>query len=149
MSGANHHFVAKLDGATFVLLFRLNEKKEKYVKDIEHILALLNRPVPVHDMMLEVNARAGMSFSPEHSTNIFTLIRFAQAAVESQEEKSNLVTVYSSAVSQQAARKLKLINDLRDAIQNNDLFMVFQPQLDIREHKIVSLEALMRWQHTE
>lgn len=149
ISGTSSHFVTKLDGASFVLLFRLNQEKQKYVDDVEHMLALLNRPVAVHDMMLEVNARVGMSFAPEHSTNIFTLVRFAQAAVEANQEKSKLVTVYSSVVSQQAARKLKLINDLRTAIQNNHLFMVFQPQLDIREHKIVSLEALIRWQHPE
>lgn len=149
VSGVNRHFVAKLDGASFVLLFRLNQEKQKYLDAIEHILALLNRPVPVHDMMLEVNARAGLSFSPEHSTHIFTLVRFAQAAVEANEEKSKHVTIYSSVVSQQAARKLKLINDLRGAIQNDALFIVFQPQLDIREHKVVSLEALLRWQHPE
>jgi len=149
VSGGASYSVAKLGASSFVLLFRLNHEKQKYIHDIEHILALLNRPVPVHDMMIDVNARAGVSFSPEHSTNIFTLVRFAQAAVEAQSDNSSVVSVYTSLFSQQAARKLRLINDLRSAIKNNDLYLVFQPQLDIREHKIVSLETLIRWRHPE
>ncbi len=149
LPGGPVHYSAMLDSVSFIVLFRLREEKQKYVNDVEHLLALLNRPIAVHDMMLEINARAGLSFSPEHSTNIFTLIRFAQAAVESDQEQEQPVVLYSSVVSQQAARKLKLINDLRGAIQHDELSLVFQPQLDIRAHKIVSLEALVRWRHPE
>jgi EAL domain-containing protein (putative c-di-GMP-specific phosphodiesterase class I)/GGDEF domain-containing protein len=144
------NFDAKVDSASFVLLFRLKSEKQKYFNDVEHLLSLLNRPVTVHDMAFDIKARAGVSFSPEHSTNIFTLVRFAQAAVESQPEtERGKLAVYSNIVSMQGERKLKLINDLRYAIKNNELYLVFQPQLDIRSKKIISLESLVRWRHIE
>ncbi len=152
VSNKHRYFVCKLDSASFVVMFRQKEEKSVYVSHAQHILELLNRPIAVHDMHLDVNAVIGMSFSPEHSTNIFTLVRFAQAAVEAEVahgNNKNVVALYSSIVSQQAARKLKLINDLRTAIKHDELYLVFQPQLDLRERRIVSVEALLRWKHPE
>jgi EAL domain-containing protein (putative c-di-GMP-specific phosphodiesterase class I)/GGDEF domain-containing protein len=149
VSGKSALHVVRLDSAAFVLLFRLREEKQKYIDNMQHLLELLNRPVSVHDMSLEAKVRAGMSFLPEHSTNIFTLVRFAQSALELRESEPQLLSIYSSVVGQQAARKLKLINDLRTAIQAGELSLVFQPQIDIREQKIISLEALIRWKHAE
>jgi|GEM_PF-5407733 len=142
-------FVAKLDSASFVVLFQMDDEKQTYVENIVHFLALLNRPIDMLDMTLDVNAKAGMAFSPEHSTNIFTLIRYAQAAVESNNTSHSSVSEYSRIIGQQATRKLKLINDLRGAIKADELTFFYQPQLDIVSQKISSLETLLRWNHPE
>jgi EAL domain-containing protein (putative c-di-GMP-specific phosphodiesterase class I)/GGDEF domain-containing protein len=149
LQGDQNYYAIRVDSLSFAVFFTLKDNKEKYLKDIQHLLELLNRPIELHDMFLDIQARAGVAFAPEHSTNIFTLLRFAQAAVETKVDASITVALYSSMVSQLAARRLKLISGLRRAIHAGELSLVFQAQLDIRERKIVGIEALCRWQHPE
>lgn len=149
-STANQKYYAmRIDSLSFAVFFTFKESKEKYLGEIQHLLGLLNRPIEIHDMFLDIQARAGVAFAPEHSTNIFTLLRFAQAAVETKNDATATLALYSSIVSQLAARRLKLVSGLRRAILADELSLVFQAQLDIRAKKIVGMEALCRWQHPE
>ncbi len=139
----------RIDSNAFVVLLGMKEGKDSCINNIQHLLEILNRPVSVNDMKLEAKSRVGISFLPEHSTNIFTLARFAQAAAESQLEQVNKPVLYSSVIGKEVSRKLRLVSDLRVALQREEFSLVFQPQLDIRNKKIVSIEALIRWPHPE
>lgn len=139
----------RMDSNTFIVLLRMSERKDKSINDVQHLIEILNRPVSVNDMKLEAKVRVGISFLPEHSTNLFTLARFAQAAVESQPGQSGKPVLYSSVIGKEVGRKLKLVSDLRIALQRDEFTLVFQPQLDIQHKQVVAIEALIRWSHPE
>lgn len=147
--GQERQYVAAVDKTSFVMFFEVSDDKESCLAQVKHLLDLVNRPLEYHGIHLDVGAKAGIAFSPEHSTNIFTLIRFAQIASEVESVKTGMVELYASSMDNYTARKLMILGDLRTAIENKTLHLNFMPQLDINKKEVVGIEALTRWSHPE
>jgi len=56
---------------------------------------------------------------------------------------------FTADMNAQAVERLNLENNLRTALDKKELFLMYQPQMDIKSRKIVGVEALLRWQHPE
>lgn len=85
---------------------------------------------------------------PEHSGNGDSLMQFAQLALdEAVGNEHGSYFLYKHELSDRLNNNLKLINWLKSAISNNELYMVYQPQLDIETSEIIGMESLIRWQH--
>ena len=96
-----------------------------------------------------VAASASASF-PEHGADSETLIKNADAAMYSAKESGrNNFRFFTEDMNAQVVERLTLENSLRLALDKKELFLVYQPQMDIATGKIIGLEALLRWQHPE
>jgi EAL domain-containing protein (putative c-di-GMP-specific phosphodiesterase class I) len=92
----------------------------------------------------------GISIFPEHGMDAETLIKNADWALYSAKDGGrNNIYCFSEDLGAKAAEDLALGNALRLATENNQLYLVYQPQMDIASGKMVGLEALLRWQHPE
>jgi diguanylate cyclase (GGDEF)-like protein/PAS domain S-box-containing protein len=99
---------------------------------------------------LNITCSLGISIFPEHGTDTETLIKHADAAMYSAKEGGrNGFRFFTEEIDAQAVERLTLENSLQYALDKKELFLVYQPQMDIGSRKITGLEALLRWKHPE
>lgn len=97
---------------------------------------------------VHVNAALGISLYPNDGQTIDHLLHHAEVAMTRIKSSGHTQFVfYEEHMNSRAVERLKLEHDLRQALQEDQLFLVYQPQIDLRSGKIAGVEALVRWQH--
>lgn len=98
---------------------------------------------------LELHVAAGVCCRPEHGNTTRELLRRAQIALEDAEEGRARVALYREGRDGEHRRRLALAADLRQAIERDELTLVYQPKVSVATRTISSFEALVRWTHAE
>jgi diguanylate cyclase len=99
---------------------------------------------------LNVSSSIGISIFPEHGADGETLIKNADSAMYSAKNNGrNNFRFFMEDMNAQVVERLALENSLRLALPQKELFLVYQPQMDIATGRIIGLEALLRWQHPD
>src|ERR1035438_8880036 len=97
---------------------------------------------------LGVSCSLGISVFPEHGADSETLIKNADAAMyRAKADGRNNFRFFTDDMNAQAVERLTLESNLRSALAKEQLFLMYQPQIDIATGRIIGLEALLRWQH--
>jgi EAL domain-containing protein (putative c-di-GMP-specific phosphodiesterase class I) len=87
--------------------------------------------------------------TPQETEDIFSIVRKAKIAVDKSIELSQQSASFEEKDDQQIQRNLKLSHDLSQAIEENQLKLVYQPKLDLKTKSCTGFEALVRWVHPE
>ncbi|TYP56138.1 putative bifunctional diguanylate cyclase/phosphodiesterase [Thermosediminibacter litoriperuensis] len=92
----------------------------------------------------------GIALCPNHATSLTELMKFADIALfSSKNHGKNTFTYYNEEMGEANKRKFGIFLNMKKALQKNELYLEFQPQLDIKQNKIVGIEALARWKSSE
>ncbi len=92
----------------------------------------------------------GYSFAPEHGDSRDRLIKNALTALSvSINDEHQHFTVFMENYATGIQANALMLDHLRNAISNEELFLVYQPQLDIRSQRITGIETLVRWRHND
>jgi diguanylate cyclase (GGDEF)-like protein/PAS domain S-box-containing protein len=123
----------------------------------EKILGLFERPFMVENLStevaagvklpIEVGASVGIAAAPEHGQEADRLLRRADLAVRAAKEMGSGCVVYSEECDPYDPHRLPLLGELRPAIEANQLFLCYQPKVDLQTRAVVGAEALLRWRH--
>jgi EAL domain-containing protein (putative c-di-GMP-specific phosphodiesterase class I) len=114
----------------------------------ERLMDAMTAEFVIQGHSLNVRCSVGISIFPEHGADRETLIKNADAAMYSAKGSSrNNFRFFTADMNAQAVERLTLESSLRLSLDNKELFLVYQPQMEIATGKIVALEALLRWQH--
>jgi diguanylate cyclase (GGDEF)-like protein len=142
--------VARLGGDEFlIVLTHVNDISDAAVSADRFMDAMTTRFV-IQGHSLILGCSLGISIFPEHGADSETLIKHADAAMYSAKDSGrNNFKFFTADMNAQAVERLTLENGLRLALDKKELFLVYQPQMDIATGKISELEALLRWQHPE
>ncbi len=106
----------------------------------------LDRPFILDTVSVLVGASIGIAFAPDHATDPTELMRCADKAMYRSKRDGTPFELYDEELDVERDR-LGLANDLRVAIDERTLEVHYQPQLDLRDGTIPSVEALVRWTH--
>ncbi len=116
--------------------------------DVESVMQAVRVPYSVPPRTLPLAASLGMALFPEHGTSQEELLKHADLAMYSAKGAGRDVLVqFEYALAAELAERLALRNDLRHALAEAQMFVVFQPRVGARDRRIVSVEALLRWRH--
>ena len=142
--------VARLGGDEFlIVLSRIRDVADAAVA-AERLMAVMTKEFIVQGNPLNISCSLGISIFPDHGESGECLIKNADAAMYSAKEKGrNNFRFFTEKMNAQVGERLTLENSLRLALDRNELFLVYQPQMDMATGKIIGLEALLRWQHPE
>ena len=106
-------------------------------------------PFLIGNQQLRVTARLGIAVFPNDGTDAETLSRNAEAAVSRAKARGERYLFYRQEMTEKIAGTLALENRLRQALENNEFVLHYQPKVDAHSGRILSVEALIRWQHPE
>src|SRR6185312_16783147 len=96
-----------------------------------------------------ISGSLGVVMYPEHGQDVQTAMRRADVAMYAAKRDGEGFSVYATEQDQHSALRLTLSSELRQAIEDNELVMFYQPKIDLASLRIVDVEALVRWRHPE
>ncbi len=142
--------VARLGGDEFAIILP-NVPDTLMVSSVaEKILHALSRPVMLDDQEIGISASLGISMAPEDSGSAEHLIKNADLALyRAKDEGRNNFKFFTAEMNTLLVEHLKLVHDLRLAIDQEQFRLQFQPQIDLLSGQLVGFEALVRWSHAE
>jgi len=116
----------------------------------EKLMRALAEPFTLEGQELHVTASLGVSLFPRDGASGELLLKFADIALyEAKGEGRNAYRFFSPEMNAQAHGRLRLENDLRRAVERDELELHYQPQLDLAIGEVCAVEALVRWRHPE
>ena len=145
----NHGKLARVSGDEFAVL--LPGAGESELRTAwTRLEAAMQAPFTVAGQEVVLGLSGGAALCPEHGEDADLLLVSANAALNlSRSEGQRLLRIYSPRQPGASLRRLTLESQLRLAIQREELFPVFQPQVSLATGELVGLEALVRWRHPE
>ena len=142
--------VAHLGGDEFLIVLNNVKDISDAAVAAKRFMEAMTTEFLVQGHSLGLTCSLGISIFPEHGADCETLIKNADAAMYNAKENGrNRFQFFTEVMTAQVVERMTLENSLRPALDKKQLFLVYQPQLDITTGKIVGLEALLRWQHPE
>ncbi len=106
-------------------------------------------PIRVGDKEFRISARVGIALYPEDGADADTLFRNAEAALKRAKAASERYLFYTQQMTERVGEKLALENQLRQALENEEFVLHYQPKMDMATRRIEGVEALIRWQSRE
>lgn len=139
--------VSRLGGDEFTVILPDVDYPKGAVTLARRILQSFSMPVRVYEHKLAVSASIGISFYPDNGENAEELVKNADIAMYSAKNAGkNNFHLFSHEMNEQISRRMILENDLRDALENQEILVYYQPKINLISGTIVGAEALVRWQ---
>lgn len=147
-----HDIVARLGGDEFVVLVTGIETARLKVIEIiaQKVLRTMAEPFLLKHEKAFVTASIGITVCPDDASGISGLFKNVdQAMYASKSKGGNCFTYFTSKMQEEAVARLRLANDLRVALEDQQLFIEYQPIVALGSNEIYKAEALLRWRHPE
>ncbi|SOC13289.1 diguanylate cyclase/phosphodiesterase [Ureibacillus xyleni] len=141
------HFISKLRIDQFVIYINDHLDNEEITKLCKLLQNIMAAPFHIQHFSLIGNLNIGIAHYPKDSTSSENLIKHAQFAMYEAGKVPERILFYQTSMLNLRTKRVELENDLYKALENNELFLQYQPQLDLQTGEIRSMEALVRWNH--
>ena len=142
--------VARLGGDEFAIIIENVDGVDDAISIADNLTTLLEHNVRLDDQETFTSASVGIALFPDDGSDASTLLKNADTAMfRAKEQGRRCFQFYKAEMSVNAMERLELENSIRQAIENNELVIHYQPTIDIHNNEISGVEALLRWQHPE
>ncbi len=141
--------VTRLGGDEFILMLPgIDEQGASNVA--QKILDSIVLPYQLDNYTLTLTASIGIAVFPEDGDDLDTLSKSADTAMyRAKHDGRNCYRFFTAQMQARLSRNLQLLNALREAINEGQLLVHYQPQISLSDGHIIGVEALLRWQHPE
>ncbi|MEO1355156.1 MAG: EAL domain-containing protein [Pseudomonadota bacterium] len=138
--------IARLGGDEFVILIDQRVEGKRIALLAERLLQAMREPFDTVNGRYYLGVSIGVALYPHDGISGSDLLRSADAAMyRAKQNGRNRAQFYTAELNARLQRRSMLENALRDARENNELQLVYQPKYDLASHRIVGAEALLRW----
>ncbi|MGD8189684.1 sensor domain-containing protein [Brevibacillus ginsengisoli] len=138
----------RVGGDEFIFLLRNLSEKSEAMNIAKLLLSVFHTASCVDEHEFFITGSIGISIYPESGQDGETLMKNADTAMYYAKNRGrNTFSLYTPEMNEKYNEHLQLEVDLRKAIKNEELFLVYQPKVDIRSGLMVGMEALVRWVH--
>jgi diguanylate cyclase (GGDEF)-like protein/PAS domain S-box-containing protein len=107
--------------------------------------AFLNHPFQMNGAVLRIAAKVGVALYPDDAADADTLFKHAEAALKKAKASGDRYLFYTQKMTDMVAGKLSLENHLRQALENEEFVLHYQPKVDLSTGAVMGAEALIRW----
>ncbi|MFL0797651.1 MAG: bifunctional diguanylate cyclase/phosphodiesterase [Cellvibrionaceae bacterium] len=109
--------------------------------------ATINKAADLDGVIVHIGSSIGICAYPDNAIDVQGLMRSADTAMYRSKKERQPFAVFTPEKDQQDSRQLRLMSELRMALENDHLSVHYQPKIDIKSRRIVGMEALLRWYH--
>ncbi|MBU2862253.1 EAL domain-containing protein [Reinekea forsetii] len=145
--------VARLGGDEFVVCMTDLGKSKPEAKVVvedraERLLKSLEKPFIIENASVQIGASLGIAFFHNHDASASELLGYADMAMyKAKEAGKNQIMFFEKSMAESIARTTELKEDSRRAIDEDEFYLVYQPQVHAVSNKIIGAESLLRWNH--
>jgi diguanylate cyclase (GGDEF)-like protein/PAS domain S-box-containing protein len=139
--------IARLGGDEFAILLPSVSGLGQARDIAERVARVLTRPFPVEQLTVEVGVSIGVALYPDHGADASELMRGADVAMYVAKRDHLTVAIYDEAKDNHSVRNLSMSGELRQAMDEDELMLFFQPQINIATGELTGVETLLRWDH--
>ena len=142
--------VARLGGDEFVMLIEEIQDVNDVIEVVYRIQEALKVPAKIDDHEIFISTSIGIALNSSDYDHPDQLLRDADTAMyRAKEQGRSRYEIFNPAMHGEALKKLRLENELRRAIERQELRVYYQPIVNLGTQQIIGFEALVRWQHPE
>lgn len=140
-------FVARFGGDEFAILIpRTDTDLTKTATITDQVLRSLREPIDVLGTDLRVSASLGVTEYPTQCKNVDELLQYADVAMYSAKKAGrNQIRAFASEMWEAVEQRHRIQRELNRALQENEISVVYQPQIDLKSGQCIGCEALARW----
>ncbi|HEY9762161.1 MAG TPA: PAS domain S-box protein [Trichocoleus sp.] len=144
----SHDLMARLGGDEFAVLLNRLDKIDEAVELAERIHEVMRQPFELKGREIFISASIGISSNLTGALEAVDFLRDADTAMyRAKEQGRNRSALFDPTMYEQVNRQLTLENDLRRALERDELSLYYQPIVDLHSRQLIGFEALLRWQH--
>jgi len=140
--------VARLGGDEFAVVLP-GAGVDQAIGISDKIFNAIDKEFRVENHKISVGISIGIAIYPEHGKSSNELLQRADVAMYNAKRNDLHYSIYDSKYDQYSANRLKRIAQLREAVENNKLFIKYQPIVSVESGRTIGLEALVHWQADE
>lgn len=144
---ATEEALVRLNGDVFCIVTSKGMDSDESAIRAEQIRTLFSEPMFLEDIQLDIQCRIGIASYPEHTTEISDLLRLAVIALEHSKTLGKSIAIYDASKNTHSVKKLTVLTGLVTAMEENQLYMAYQPKIDVCTGNLHGVEALIRWEH--
>ena len=141
--------IARLGGDEFAILVSRFYDEGALFDVVERVQDALDDPFGISDTSLDVTASIGIALYPDHGAGVDELMQRADVAMYAAKHDHSGHQVYSFEQDPYSPERLRLVGELRRAIDSDQIALCYQPKIDLRSGRVMGVEALVRWDHPE
>ena len=139
--------LASMGGDVFAVLLTESTERESLTRLAERVIDAVGQPYRLGTKEVHLSCSVGIALYPDHG-DADRLIGRAETAVQTAKRAGGArAGVFTADMDEDMSQDLDLLNDFRQALDNDGLDLVFQPKIDAASGRITAAEALLRWKH--
>lgn len=146
---SQNYLISKLRIDQFVVFINEEKTETEILEVCKQLQQIMKLPVQIQHFSLNGNLNIGVAHYPKDASTGENLIKHAQFAMYEASKVPDQILFYQPTMANNRTERVMLENDLFNALKNDELFLHYQPQLDLKTGEITSMEALVRWNHPE
>ncbi|MCC5857664.1 MAG: EAL domain-containing protein [Ectothiorhodospiraceae bacterium] len=139
--------VARLGGDEFAMLLCGPTSRKRALEVADRVLRALEPPFPVGGVSTYVRGSIGIALAPGDGDEVYTLLKHADTAMYAAKARGGEAALFEPQMTRKTSERFSLRNDLRQALERQELYLEYQPQLDLQSGTVRGVEALLRWRH--
>ncbi len=144
IGGAN--LVARIGADEFSMVIPIVMKDGNVTRLLDKQMeALVNHPFQLNDGVFKISVKGGIAMFPEDADNADLLLKNAETALKKAKARGDRYLLYSRNMNERVAVQLTMENQLRQALDNEEFVLHYQPKINLDSGKITGAEALIRW----
>lgn len=141
--------VARLGGDEFAVIVRSVNSADDARRIAERLLRAIGQPIEVGDLTLQIGGSFGVAIFPQHGESLSALLDHADQAMYQAKSAGGGVALYGETNDDGPASGVALAAEITSGIESGEFFLDFQPIVDLASNQVITVEALVRWQHCE
>jgi diguanylate cyclase (GGDEF)-like protein len=137
---------ARFEGNIFIMLVNHDNQTSRILDTINKVIGVFNNSHLIDDEKIYCKISIGVANYPESGTSRLSLLIHAdQALYKAKENYYTSYAFYSDKIGEEVDRFSRIESNLRQAIKSDEIYLCYQPQISLKDNKIIGLEALCRW----
>lgn len=144
--GSENVKVFRIGGDEFILIHKYCGDASECIRLTERLLSLLSDPISINDSSFQVTCSIGVAMYPKDGSSSEEIFKNADLAMyKAKNSGKNKYVLYERSMGEELSERLQLEMDLREAFENGEFELYYQPQVETESRRIKGFEALLRW----